>query len=179
MARKLSVGAYILAILITCSSAVLFNVGAIKIGLPDYYRTAVRWPQSYCNTGKFVCAKPTPFHFIIHALIPMYHGHEKVPQFNKTGCTHTQPKTEKDINNELLAPLGDELRINWPSLGIEKHYLKLWRYGWKLHGMCSEFADHPFDYFDKALSLVRQHDFMLELIRGSGPKNHMFEKRCP
>ncbi|MBA0629321.1 hypothetical protein Godav_023901, partial [Gossypium davidsonii] len=49
---------------------------------------------------------------------------------------------------------------DWPDLYArqsrkEKDNLEFWKYEWRKHGMCSDYADKPSDYFSLALTLLQ------------------------
>ncbi|KAH1046124.1 hypothetical protein J1N35_036908, partial [Gossypium stocksii] len=69
----------------------------------------------------------------------------------------------KNLKERQSKELKEELMRDWPNLYArqtrkEEDTLEFWKYEWRQHGMCSEFADKPSVYFRLTLNLLKNFD---------------------
>ncbi|XWS56992.1 hypothetical protein CRYUN_Cryun09bG0133200 [Craigia yunnanensis] len=122
-----------------------------------FYKLSLIWPTSACNTGS-ECKSPIPGIFTIHGLWPQLADDRPVPPYNKiTNKCNANPTSPDDILVKLQ-PIEGKLRQLWPSLRYNKDDTTYWKVEWEHHGMCSEYPNDPYAYFNAALTLANRYN---------------------
>ncbi|KAL1079333.1 hypothetical protein V6Z11_D10G215600 [Gossypium hirsutum] len=99
--------------------------------------------------------------FTIHGYWPQYNKDTPVPPYcDDLRCTNTKPTSANDVVGILeKSPLKKDLMKDWPNLYArqirkEEDNLEFWKYEWRKHGMCSDDANKPSEYFRNSLTLL-------------------------
>ncbi|MBA0881456.1 hypothetical protein Goshw_006342 [Gossypium schwendimanii] len=129
----------------------------------DFYKYSLQWPPSACMQpppGKKCEVRPE-VRFTIHGYWPQYYKDTPVPPYSvDPRCTNTKPTSANDVVEILeKSPLKKDLMKDWPDLYArqrrkEEDNLEFWKYEWRKHGMCSDDANKPSEYFRNALTLL-------------------------
>ncbi|XP_038687369.1 ribonuclease 1-like [Tripterygium wilfordii] len=144
-----------------------------KQGIFDYYKLALEWPKSVCNTGSSEeCETPIKDYFTIRTLQPYYRPDKRVPPYNESRCNSIPPSPAERITADYLSKyeILDDMVKYWPNQygysNIEKN-LEFWRLQWSSAGMCSPYPVYPDFYFNVALTYVKAID-LLKILKDSG-----------
>ncbi|EOY19884.1 Ribonuclease 2, putative [Theobroma cacao] len=137
-------------------AAVLTTLSLLVSSQTDYpdffYKLSLQWPPSVCATSQ--CRTQIPGTFTVHGLWPQSVEDDKpIPPYNKKKCTDDRPKAPDQILVELQ-PIQGKLKDLWPSILTQKTNEEFWQHEWEYHGMCSDYPDKPYNYFDAALVLA-------------------------
>ncbi|KAB2010102.1 hypothetical protein ES319_D10G213300v1 [Gossypium barbadense] len=129
----------------------------------DFYKYSLQWPPSACMQpppGK-KCEVRHEARFTIHGYWPQYNKDTPVPPYcDDLRCTNTKPTSANDVVGILeKSPLKKDLMKDWPNLYArqirkEEDNLEFWKYEWRKHGMCSDDANKPSEYFRNSLTLL-------------------------
>ncbi|KAA3481321.1 ribonuclease 1-like [Gossypium australe] len=129
----------------------------------DFYKYSLQWGPSACSSppGGKKCEVRPEARFTIHGLWPQYYEDTPVPPYcDDLRCTNTKPTSANDVVKQLKeSPFKVDLMSYWPDLYArqrrkEEDNLEFWKYEWRKHGMCSDFANNPSDYFKITLKLL-------------------------
>ncbi|XP_038693664.1 extracellular ribonuclease LE-like [Tripterygium wilfordii] len=178
MARRFSIGGINICFLAIMVVSFVFDAKALAARKYDFFKIAMKWPPSYCNTGQSSCQEPIVVNFTIHGLFPMYNPETIVPPYDEDhGCTDIQPMDEDDIDLDYLESesILDELNMYWMDVVFNNWVemnLQQWRKQYKKHGKCFDYADHPSYFFNMALAFVRRVNLLLILDYASITPNN-------
>ncbi|XP_038693665.1 ribonuclease S-2-like [Tripterygium wilfordii] len=160
MARRLSIGKTIICLLAIIVISLVLDTKARMHRRYQFFKIAVKWPTSYCNTGHFSCQGPIVVNFTIHGLFPMYFPNTIVPPYDEdSGCTDITPMNEDDIDLDYLRSILDEMNMYWLDVVYDnwvRMNLALWRRQFWRHGKCFDYPDHPLYHFNIALDFIRR-----------------------
>ncbi|XP_022756659.1 ribonuclease MC-like [Durio zibethinus] len=141
-----------------------------------FYKFSLQWPPSTCTStmpppgGELKCAGPIPNAFTIHGLWPQDARDNKIrPYDDDPSCTTSVPKRPDKIIPDLQ-PIEQELKQLWPNLknsDNERLNQEFWKEEWRKHGMCSDYAEVPFGYFNSSLELRKGFHPVFKLEPGA------------
>ncbi|TXG75175.1 hypothetical protein ES332_1Z009100v1 [Gossypium tomentosum] len=138
----------------------------------DFYKLALQWPPSVCNST-LNCKLPIPTGFKIHGIWAQDALDVSVPLYNaRKPCTHPQPILTRPPLQQLLisdVALWNQLPTLWPNLASTGSNVGFWFKEWMKHGTCSDFAQHPQSYFQSAIQLRKNLNSIFQLI-GASPQ---------
>ncbi|XP_052477749.1 intracellular ribonuclease LX isoform X2 [Gossypium raimondii] len=139
----------------------------------DFYKYSLQWPPSACTLpppGK-KCEVRHEARFTIHGYWPQYNKDTPVPPYcDDLRCTNTKPTSANDVVGILeKSPLKKDLMKDWPNLYArqrrkEEDNLEFWKYEWRKHGMCSDDANKPSEYFRNSLTLLPNFKNLKQVI---------------
>lgn len=112
----------------------------------DYYNFNLQWGPGYCKTSPSHCDRNAEEKFTIHGLWPTTQGHK----YGNANCCF-----DNVFKIELLNPIIDEMKKNWPSLHGSN--TKFWSHEWLKHGTCARDAPNlhgQLPYFNGTLALL-------------------------
>ncbi|KAJ7970778.1 Ribonuclease [Quillaja saponaria] len=123
----------------------------------DYFRLALRWPNSYCRSNN--CRQTVPQYFTIHGLWPQKNDGSEL-----SNCNTTEQLTDALLNN-----FKSDLPNYWPDLSTTYFEASkgFWRYQWTKHGSCSSSKFKPSQWVERAITLTKTHD-VLSMLKKAG-----------
>ncbi|XP_021279145.1 ribonuclease 1-like [Herrania umbratica] len=137
-----------------------------------FYKLSLQWPPSTCTSeppAGLNCRGPVPGQFTIHGLWPQDAKDKRIPPYNPANPCTTDIPISPDNLIPYLQQIDEKLKRLWPNLrnsGSEQQNQFFWREEWRKHGMCSDYPDEPFDYFNSALNLRDGFDPAFQLTPG-------------
>ncbi|XWS65512.1 hypothetical protein CRYUN_Cryun05aG0119400 [Craigia yunnanensis] len=163
-------------------AAVLVTVGLLVSGQPNnnfaFYKLSLQWPPSVCNAPNFKCKPDILTTFTIHGLWPQLADDTPVPAYDEetNRCTDVTPTSPDQILVDLQ-PIEERLRKVWPNLRNHQTLNKVfWKHEWKLHGMCSDYPDSPYNFFNAGLTLATNY---INPFEGTSitPRENLYEAK--
>ncbi|XP_022764386.1 ribonuclease 1-like [Durio zibethinus] len=133
-----------------------------------FYKLSLIWPTSACNTG-IECKSSIPKMFTIHGLWPTFADGTRVPPYNGvTNKCNPNPVGPEAILEKLM-PIKGKLELMWPNLRYNKEDSAFWKIEWEHHGMCSDYYQDPYGYFNAALTLAETSQYNPLKVMGIQP----------
>nr|POF22594.1 ribonuclease 1 [Quercus suber] len=108
----------------------------------DELLLVLRWPPSFCNTGK-KCDYPIPDNFTVHGL-----------WLNDNSESVNCQKSSTRI--QISCDLRQKMVSYWPDLQNRTHPEGFWGSEYNKHGSCVAEFGNPVDYFQTALDIAQR-----------------------
>ncbi|XVF82175.1 hypothetical protein PTKIN_Ptkin16aG0024100 [Pterospermum kingtungense] len=135
-----------------------------------FYKLSLIWPTSACNVG-IKCKPSIPNYFTIHGLWPTFADGKSVPPYNPTTNKCNANPTGPNAIVDKLTPIRSRLDQKWPSLRNGTLNTDFWKIEWAHHGMCSEYPQDPFGYFNVTLTLANTSQYNPLNVMGVQPSD--------